>query len=89
MQRLQLNDDHAMVFLSCEPVCGLLPLFRAGHGQPLCAGYLDHIYGYLPSDSQVAEGGYEPHTFRTNFSLPGRYHPDIEARLVRFLRQRS
>lgn len=84
VQRLRLTDDHAMVFLSCEPVCGLLPLFRGRHGQTLCAGYLDHIYGYLPSDAQVAEGGYEPHTFRANFSLPGRYYPDIEARLVNF-----
>lgn len=83
VQRLALGRTLELVALSCEPVNGLRSLFDGSTGQAItiCAGYLDHIFGYLPTDRQLAEGGYEAEGFRHNFSLPGRYMNNIEERL--------
>ena len=33
------------------------------------AGYIDNVFGYLPTPKQIKEGGYESHDFKELFSL--------------------
>ena len=53
---------------------------RGGRADPLtfvtgCAG---QVFGYVPTDSQIREGGYEVNGFATDFSVPGRFRDQIE-----------
>ncbi len=59
----------------CSPYYGILDCVD---DRILVTGYLDRSFGYLPSDAQIAEGGYESHEFFAPFSLKGTYRPKIE-----------
>jgi hypothetical protein len=85
IQGCTLASGLDLVCLGCEPVSGLARHFQTQGRRTLAIGYADHIFGYLPTESQFAEGGYEAEGFRRNFSLSGSYFPDIERRLVSFL----
>jgi hypothetical protein len=62
---------------TCSPYVGILaPLLPPG---TLLSGYANDVPLYLPSDTQIAEGGYEVDGFRDSFDLPGKYFPKIEA----------
>lgn len=43
------------------------------------SGCVGETYGYLPSDRQIAEGGYEVEGFQEFFSLQGQYSGNIES----------
>lgn len=43
-----------------------------------CAG---HVFGYLPTDAQLPEGGYEVSGHRKGFGLRGQHRPGIDALL--------
>jgi hypothetical protein len=65
---------------TCSPYYPLLaPLFPE---HALLTGYADAVPLYLPSDSQIAEGGYEVDGFRHSFGLPGKFHPKIETIII-------
>lgn len=56
----------------------------AGGDDPLsfptgCAG---QVFGYIPTDSQLPEGGYEVDGFTSGFSVPGRFRDAIEAKIT-------
>jgi len=42
------------------------------------SGYANAVFGYLPTSSQVVEGGYEVDGFMPAFSLEGRFRTDID-----------
>jgi hypothetical protein len=48
----------------------------------LRSGYADDVFGYLPTDRQIAEGGYEAADFFFPFGLSGRFKPRIEGSVV-------
>ncbi|MGC4025375.1 MAG: hypothetical protein QM744_09610 [Mesorhizobium sp.] len=93
----ELLDDSAstlpIAFLSCGPfsmtalgaeVCSPYldqlgfdaskPTFFTG-----CAG---PTFGYLPTDAQIAEGGYEAERFKEFFGVTGSWKPKVTARVV-------
>jgi hypothetical protein len=45
----------------------------------LPVGYWDDCFGYLPSDRQVTEGGYEVDGFMPHFSLSGKFRAGVDA----------
>jgi len=56
----------------------------AGESDPLsfttgCAG---QVFGYIPTDKQLSEGGYEVDGFAASFSVPGRFRDAIEEQVV-------
>lgn len=66
---------------TCSPYYALLaPHLPEG---ALLSGYADAVPLYLPSDSQIAEGGYEVDGFRHSFGLPGAFFDTIEDTVVR------
>jgi hypothetical protein len=72
---------------TCSPYYGLLaPLLPP---RALLTGYTDAVPMYLPSDRQVAEGGYEVNGFRGSFGLPGTFYSRIEHKLIEAVRAMS
>ena len=41
-------------------------------------GYIDAVFGYLPTDSMLPEGGYEVEGFKRNFGIKGKFVPNLE-----------
>jgi hypothetical protein len=48
-------------------------------------GYIDAVFGYLPTQSMLAEGGYEVTGFRSLFGVKGEFHADLEESIRSFL----
>jgi len=64
----------------CSPYYGLL------HDEPdradVLTGYTGPVFGYLPTDEQVTEGGYEVDGFFTRFGLSGRFGRRYQAEFI-------
>lgn len=41
-------------------------------------GYIDSVFGYLPTDSMLLEGGYEVTEFKDSFGIKGDFVPNLE-----------
>ena len=87
LYHMSLTDNIDLVAMSCEPVFGYDIHIQKDGKLSIAVGYADHIYGYLPTDKQLSEGGYEASGFRTNFSLPGSYKENVEKILVSKIKQ--
>ena len=70
-----------IVTLSCEPVTEVGPLI--GAGADLVVGYEGDVFGYLPVDHMLAEGGYEAGGYFPAFGMTGKPKPGIDS----FLRE--
>lgn len=73
--------------VSAEVAAAYAP--RSGRADPLtfvtgCAG---QVFGYVPTDSQIHEGGYEVNGFATDFSVPGRFRDQIERAVFALIEQ--
>lgn len=49
-------------------------------------GCAQQVFGYLPTDTQIHEGGYEADGFAPAFSVPGHFHTQIETHIRRAIR---
>lgn len=73
----------AIITLNCEPVTAIAELIH----QPsdgLVLGYEGNVFGYLPTDSMIAEGGYEPYRFMEPFGLKGVWKPRLDDQVRAF-----
>lgn len=52
----------------------------------LMSGYCGHVFGYLPDDAQIAEGGYEAEGFFRPFGLDGKFADRIEGKVLDAMR---
>lgn len=52
----------------------------------LLSGCAGQVFGYLPSDRQIAEGGYESSGFLALFGVAGRFRPQVEAVVLAAMR---
>lgn len=78
-QRLDLADGVALLAMNGEATVGYgLAVRHASAGRALPVGYANGMIGYLPSASQLAEGGYEADGSTRYYLLPSRYSPAIE-----------
>jgi hypothetical protein len=80
-QVVRIGEELEIVAVSAEPSVeweGILdeavPI-RSGRIR-LYAGYLGALFGYLPTATQVSEGGYEVEGFQPFFGLSGRFDSD-------------
>lgn len=88
-RRLDLGPHHSLVALSAEPVVEYGPLVQAlvqGRTTVLL-GYLGEVFGYLPVESMLSEGGYEVDGFNPNFSRRGGFRPGFEAEVMQLIRR--
>lgn len=71
-----------VIALSCEPVTAIAGLVSKSDDD-LVLGYEGDVFGYLPTDAMVAEGGYEAQGFLAPFGLQGRFKLGLDARVSR------
>ena len=84
VQVVQFGDDLAMVALAGEVVVDYaLRLKREIDGPPLwVAGYSNDVFGYIPSQRVLAEGGYEGGGAMLYTPFPGPFTSSVEPRIV-------
>lgn len=89
-QRVELAPDVAIEAVSAEPVAeyGLAARAAAPHGKVVIpVGYIDSVYGYLPTARMLGQHGYEDEGFMEAFGLTGRFRPELEQVVGRAWRQ--
>jgi hypothetical protein len=87
--RVLLSSHLAVVGVSAEVVTEYGALTnRAFEGSiTIPVGYIDEVYGYLPTARMLREGGYEASWFLGPFGLKGPLHPHIEQHCLSALRE--
>ena len=48
-------------------------------------GYIDNVYGYLPTKAMLAEGGYEVRGFMKPFGIKGEFVANIDEIIIESL----
>lgn len=89
-QRVELAPDVAIEAVSAEPVAeyGLAARAAAPHGKVVIpVGYIDSVYGYLPTARMLGQHGYEDEGFMEAFGLTGQFRPQLEQIVGRAWRQ--
>jgi hypothetical protein len=84
VQVVQLGKDLTLVALAGEVVVDYsLRLKRELPGTPVwVAGYSNDVFGYVPSERVLSEGGYEGREAMIYTSNPGPFAPTVEERIV-------
>ena len=78
-QRVSLDPAFHFLAVSAEPVTAYGALLRRMcPGAVLPVGYIDSVFGYLPTATMLGERGYEDSGFMPPFGLTGRFRPEFE-----------
>jgi neutral ceramidase len=87
--RVGLGDGLNVVAISAEIVTAygalVKGIFDGAINIPV--GYIDEVYGYLPTARMLGEGGYEASWFLRPFALDGPLNPRIEQHCLAALRE--
>jgi neutral ceramidase len=75
-----------IIAMNCEPVAKI-PAILGAEPDDLVIGYEGDVFGYLPTDRMIKEGGYESDRFKTYFGLKGRFRTDLDLRIRTIGRQ--
>lgn len=69
-----------IVGISAEPVNDYVPLIEGLFPEYFIipVGYIDHVYGYLPSTRMLKEHGYEVDGFKPYFNIEGDFSENID-----------
>lgn len=78
---VQVPGVGRIVALSCEPVTAIARLV-AGSEDDLVLGYEGDVFGYLPTEAMIAEGGYESRGFLSPFGLEGDFKPGLDEHIA-------
>ena len=89
INRLQIGRDLSFVTFSAEVAVEYLHLLRdVFPGQVIFpVSWVGRVFGYLPTDKIVREGGYEGLRFFEYFGLEGPFKRGIERRIQRVLKE--
>lgn len=89
LQRIALSDDVQLIGLGAEVVACYSPMVQnlIKPADLIPVGCVGDCYGYLPSESMLAEGGYEVNGFFKPFSLTGRFRQSVQKRVMDALAQ--
>jgi neutral ceramidase len=87
IQTVQFGNDLTLVAICGEVVVDYslrLKQELARNDQDIVwvAGYSNYVFGYLPSQRVLQEGGYEGARAMTYTTFPGRFDPSVEARVI-------
>jgi hypothetical protein len=82
VSRVSLGPGLDILACNGEMLCEWTPLLHyVGAGRMFHSGYLAGDALYVPTSSEIPEGGYEVTGFQESFGLDGEFHPEI-SRLV-------
>ena len=80
---LQLGNSFRLLVMNAEPVNGYQKIFSAGNFRAhRVVGYEGNVFGYLPTERMLSEGGYEVRRFFPFFGLTGSFRPGFESKVV-------
>jgi hypothetical protein len=77
LQHLRLAPGLGIAAISAEPVAEYASAPRLS-GVVLPVGYIDTVFGYLPTARMLGERGYEDGGFMEAFGLSGGFRPELE-----------
>lgn len=83
-RKVKIGPDFAIYTLSAEPVGEYSDIFQTYISEKfsICTGYTDSVFGYLPTQNQVNEGGYESGEFFDAFLVKGKFNNKIEETVI-------
>src|SRR5262249_52374031 len=70
---LAFGQRFQILFLSAEPSADYVTFLAKVFAGAWMIGYLGDVFGYLPTDEQIPQGGYEVEEFLEVFGLNGRW----------------
>ena len=79
--RIRIGNALALTYLEAEPSAAHASRVSSIFAADWPVGYAGDVFGYLPTDSQVPEGGYEVHGYMPLFGMSGRYRGSIDEAL--------
>ena len=84
---LSLNDEISFLFVGAEVSNG----YASGQESSLRpgvvpVGYFEEVFGYLPTDRQIREGGYEVNGFQHAFGVRGQMRDELQQRFYNRIR---
>ena len=81
-------DTLKIVGISAEPVSEYVPVVaRMLNNHPFIpVGYIDDVFGYLPTEAMIAEGGYDVEGFIPYFGLRGSYKSGFQQEIEEVLK---
>lgn len=89
IQTIQFGDDLTMVALPGEVVVDFslrLKQKLVSSSSVWVAGYSNYVFGYLPSQRVLSEGGYEGRSAMIYSEYPGPFHESVERRVLEKVR---
>jgi hypothetical protein len=81
IQRFAAGDTLEAYFAGAEMCSPYLDGFGAGP-HTICAGYTGDVFGYMPTETYVEEGGYEGGFFFNYFGMQGKMRPGFENAVI-------
>ncbi len=87
IRKILFGEALCFVGLSAEPAAEYAKLIKKLIGKNVVTvGYLDQVFGYLPTDEMVQNGGYEVDGFAPWFGLSGKFIPELEGHVLNAVR---
>ena len=88
LQALTVAENLVIVSASAEPVVEYGKIFAEVFSPRMVipVGYVDHVFGYLPTTAMLEEGGYEANQSTCAMNFPDRVAPGVEGSLTEHLR---
>lgn len=83
MQTIGFGTDLTMLALAGEVLAGYSTRLKEElDGHVWVSGYSNNAFTYVPTRRAIAEGGYEGERIIGHTTLPGKWEPDLEERIV-------
>lgn len=77
---VRLGKELSFIFINGEVVNEYAMYAQSvSSSKVLSVGYTNGMIGYLPTEQQINEGGYEPDESAYYFALPGKYDKELES----------
>lgn len=80
--RLRIGDALALTYLEAEPSSEHADRVTSVFPGDWPIGYAGDVFGYLPTDSQVRQRGYEVEGYMPLFGMSGRYRGSVDGALT-------
>jgi hypothetical protein len=81
---LSFSPQLGLLGFSAEVVSAYAERFERimPHQSMIYGGCINHVFGYVPTDRMIAEGGYEARGFFDHFSIDGPYQEQVEDKVI-------
>ena len=83
-RKIMIGNLFSLLTISAEPVSIFNKIIENINQDDfnICTGYADEVFGYLPSNKYIEEGGYEAEGYFSNFLISGKFIKNIEEKVA-------